>query len=117
MKRSDLKEIIIRSLDRESDPGKTSLELEEAGVNYRFSDGFSDRVLDKVFAAGDTVVREIEFVHSLNSVFYRIAITGAAAIVLLLISIFIVQGSFSMDSFLGLGSTNDESILCLLTGN
>jgi hypothetical protein len=117
MKISDLKELIIRSLDVESDPGKASGKLEEAGVAFRFREGFSDRVLDKVFAAGDTVVREMEFVRSLNSVFYRIALTGAAAIVLLLISIFIVQGSISMDSFLGLGNTNDESILCLLTGN
>ena len=105
MKSSDLKELIIRSLDKESDPGKASGKLEEAGVTYRFREGFSDRVLDKVFAAGDTVVREMEFVRNLNSVFYRIALTGVAAIVLLLISIFIVQGSISMDSFLGLGNS------------
>ena len=117
MKSSDLKEFIIRSLDRESDPANASVKLKEAGVAYSFREGFSDRVLDKIFTAGDTVVREIEFVRSLNSVFYRIALTGVAAIVLLMISIFIVQGSLSIDSFLGLGNTNDESILCLLTGN
>jgi hypothetical protein len=117
MKSSDLKELIISSLDKESDPEKVSGFIEEAGVAYRFRDGFTDRVLDKIFTAGDTVVREIEFVRSLNSVFYRIALTGVAAIVLLLISIFIVQGSLSVDSFLGLGNTYDESILCLLTGN
>ena len=117
MKSSDLKELIISSLNKESDPEKASGFIEEAGVAYRFRDGFTDRVLDKIFTAGDTVVREIEFVRSLNSVFYRIALTGVAAIVLLLISIFIVQGSLSVDSFLGLGNTYDESILCLLTGN
>jgi hypothetical protein len=117
MKSSDLKGLIIRSLDSESDPEIASGKLEEAGVTYRFREGFSDRVLDKIFSAGDTVMREIEFVRSLNSVFYRIALTGVAAIVLLMISIFIVQGSLSMDSFLGLGTANDESILYLLTGN
>jgi hypothetical protein len=117
MKSSDLKELIISSLDKESDPEKASGLIEAAGVAYRFREGFSDRVLDKIFTAGDTVVREIEFVRNLNSVFYRIALTGVAAIVLLLISIFIVQGSLSVDSFLGLGNTYDESILCLLTGN
>lgn len=117
MKSSDIKELIIRSLDRESDPENTSGKLEDAGVTYRFREGFSDRVFDKIFTAGDTVAREIEFVRSLNSVFYRIALTGVAAIVLLLISIFIVQGSLSIDSFLGLGNSYDESILCLLTGN
>jgi len=117
MKNSDLKELLIRSLDKESDPEKASGKIEEAGVSYRFKEGFRDRVLDRIYSAGDTVVREIEFVRSLNSVFYRIALTGVAAIVLLLISIFIVQGSLSFDSFLGLGNGNDESILCLLTGN
>jgi len=86
-------------------------------VTYGFREGFTEQVIDKIFTAGDSVVREIEFVRSLNSVFYRIALTGVAAIVLLMISIFIVQGSLSMDSFLGLGNTNDESILYLLTGN
>lgn len=117
MKNSELKELLIRSLDLESDPEKASDQIKEAGINYTFKEGFSDRVLDRIFSAGDTVVREIEFVRNLNSVFYRIALTGVAAIVLLLISIFIVQGSLSFDSFLGLGSSYDESILCLLTGN
>jgi len=117
MKSSDLKELIIRSLDSESDPEIASGKLEEAGVTYGFREGFTEQVIDKIFTAGDSVVREIEFVRSLNSVFYRIALTGVAAIVLLMISIFIVQGSLSMDSFLGLGNTNDESILYLLTGN
>jgi len=117
MKHSELKELLIRSLDKESDPEKASGKIEEAGVTYRFKEGFRDRVIDRIYSAGDTVIREIEFVRDLNNVFYRIALTGVAAIVLLLISIFIVQGSLSFDSFLGLGSSYDESILCLLTGN
>lgn len=117
MKISDLKELLIRSLDNESDPEKASARIEEAGVAYRFSEGFRDRILDRIYTIGDTVVREVEFVRNLNNVFYRIALTGAAAIVVLLISIFIMQGSLSFDSFLGLGNGYDESILCLLTGN
>jgi hypothetical protein len=117
MKSTDLKELLIRSLDKENDPEKAAGNIEEIGVTYRFNDGFSDRVLDRLFSAGNTVVREIEFVRNLYSVFYRIALTGVAAIVVLLISNFIVQGSLSFDSFLGLGNGYDESILCLLTGN
>jgi hypothetical protein len=117
MKNSELKELLIRSLDRDGNPEKASGIIEEAGVTYRFKEGFCDLVLDRVFSAGDTVVREIEFVRNLNNVFYRIALTGVAAIVILMISIFIVQGSLSFDSFLGLGNSHDESILCLLTGN
>jgi hypothetical protein len=117
MKIQDLKELLIRSLDKESDTEESSGEIEEAGVTFRFSKGFVDKVLDRIYSTGDAVVREVDFVRNLNLVFYRIALTGVAAIVILLISIFIIQGSLSLDSFLGLGNTHDESILCLLTGN
>jgi hypothetical protein len=53
----------------------------------------------------------------MNLAFYRVAITGIAAIVVLLISIFIMEGSFSFNSFLGLKDNYSESIICLLTGN
>jgi len=59
----------------------------------------------------------MESVRNLNNVFSRIALTGVAAIVILLISIFMVQGSLSLDSFLGLGNSYDESLVYLLTGN
>lgn len=114
---SELKLLIIRSLDRDSDPGKASRSLEEAGVSYSFGDGFQNKVLERIASAGNTVIREMESVRNLNNVFYRIALTGVAAIVILLISIFMVQGSLSVDSFLGLGSSYDESLLYLLTGN
>jgi hypothetical protein len=117
MKVSDLKELLIRSLDKESDPEDACRKIEEAGITYNFRYGFRDKVLDKIYSAGTTVVREVEFVRNLNSVFYRIALTGAAAIVVLLISIYLIQGSLSLNSFLGLGDSYDESILCLLTGN
>jgi hypothetical protein len=117
MKVSDLKELLIRSLDLESDPEESSRKIEEVGATFKFSDGFRDKILNRIYSTGDAVVREVEFVRSLNYVFYRIALTGVAAIVLLLISIFIMQGSISLDSFLGLGDSYDESILCLLTGN
>jgi hypothetical protein len=117
MKIQDLKELLIRSLDKESDTEESSGKIEEAGVTFRFSEGFADKVLDRIYSAGDAVVREVDFVRNLSFVFYRIALTGVAAIVILLISIFIIQGSLSLDSFLGLGNAHDESILCLLTGN
>lgn len=117
MKIQDLKDLIIGSLDKDSDPERASARIEEAGVTWKFSEGFHDKVLDTIFSAGDTVVRRIEFVRNLNNVFYRIALTGVAAIVLLMISIFVIQGSLSFDSFLGLGDSYDESIVYLLTGN
>lgn len=117
MKISELKEFIVKSLNADSDAMQASKKLEEAGVVFRFSDRFTDMVLDRIYSTKSTVVRDVEFIRNLNFVFYRIALTGAAAILILLISIYIIQGSLSFDSFLGLSDSYDETILCLLTGN
>jgi len=117
MKPSEIKDLIINSLDKDADTGSASKRIEEEVHSFDFSKGFSDKVLDKVFSAGVTVSREVEFLKSLNFVFYRIALTGAAAIVVLLISIFLMEGSLSFNSFLGVTDSYDESIVCLLTGN
>jgi hypothetical protein len=117
MKHSDIKELIINSLNADADTEETSIKLEEAGVSYDFSISFGNKVLNKLFSAGYTVSREVDFVKSMNFAFYRIALTGVAAIVILLISIFLMEGSLSLNSLLGLSDNYDESIVCLLTGN
>jgi hypothetical protein len=117
MKPSELKKLIIGSLDEGDDPGNAARKLEDEGVSFDFSKGFSDNVIDKIFSATAVAGSEIEFVKTMRFAFNRVALTGVAAIVLLLISIFLAEGSFSLNSFLGLGDTYDESIVCLLTGN
>ncbi len=117
MKASEIKKMLIRSLDSDSDTGEFSRMLGDAGISYDFSNGFSDRVIQKITAGGARVISQSEFLRNMNFVFYRIALTGVAAIIILLISIFLMEGSLSLDSFLGLGDTYDESIICLLTGN
>ena len=66
--------------------------------------------------SGLIVKQEIEFVRNMNFAFRSIAISGVAAIIVLMISIFLMEGSISIDSFLGLRDNYDESIICLLTG-
>ena len=114
---SKIKNLIIRSLDKDADTSEVAAKLEEEGITYNFSHNFSDKVLGKLFSAGIVVNRQVEFVKYMNFAFYRIALTGVAAIVILLISIFLMEGSFSFNSLLGLSNNNDESIVCLLTGN
>lgn len=116
MERSEFKNLLTSALDPDSNAAEASAEIQEAGVNYSFSEGFRDKILDKIFAEGK-VVRQVEFVRNLNYVFYRIALTGVAAIIIMLISIFLMSGSFSLNSFLGLENSYDESIICFLTGN
>jgi hypothetical protein len=117
MKLSEFKELIISSLSSDTNTEDSLRKLEEAGLKYSFSDGFRNKVLDRIFSATVTVNREVEFIRSMSSVFYRIALTGVAAIAILLISIFLMEGSLSFNSFLGLSDNYSESIVCLLTGN
>ena len=108
--------MMISSLDESADNVEVSRKLMEEGVNYTFNTGFDDRVLNKLFSHGLSIKREVEFVKYLNFAFYRIALTGVAAIAVLLISIFIMEGSLSLNTFLGLNDNYDESIVSLLTG-
>ena len=117
MESSEFKNFLTDSLNEDADPVKVSEKLREEGVTYDFSNNFSNKILYKLFAEdGVKINREIEFVRSMNFIFSRIALTGLAAIILLMISIFLMEGSLSLNSFLGLSDIHDESIICLLTG-
>jgi hypothetical protein len=117
MNTSEIKNLMISSLKDDADTNEVARRLEEEGVSYNFSKGFGDKVLNKIYSSGLTVNRQVEFVKYMNFAFYRIALTGVAAIVVLLISIFIMEGSLSINSLLGLHDNYDESIVSLLTGN
>lgn len=117
MNQSEIKNLIISSLDKDADPREAAKRLEEVGVTFSFSRGFGDKVLEKISGPVLKISREVEFVRYMNIAFYRVALTGVAAIIVLLISIFLMEGSLSFNSFLGLGNNYDESIVCLLTGN
>jgi hypothetical protein len=116
MKPAEIKELIISSLDSDADTRDFSSRLEDEGVSYDFGQDFRDAVLSRILPAGLMIKREIEFVRNMNFAFRSIAISGVAAIIVLIISIFLMEGSISIDSFLGLRDNYDESIICLLTG-
>ncbi|HLP72206.1 MAG TPA: hypothetical protein VK155_04825 [Bacteroidales bacterium] len=116
MNASEIRKLLTGLADQGSDAEKNAEKLQEQ-LDYDFSNGFTGRILNSIFSARLAYTREIEFSRSLSLAFSRIAITGIAAIVLLLISIFMMQGSLSFDSILGLSDSQTESILCLLTGN
>lgn len=108
---------MISSLNADTNTNEISGKLEESGITFDFEKGFSEKVLDKVFSAGKAVNREVEFVKSMTFAFNRVALTGVAAIIILLISIFLMEGTISFNSFLGLSNSYDESIVSMLTGN
>lgn len=117
MNSSDIRKLLINLLKEDSDPGKISERLEKEGISYDFSAGFTEKVLTRAFAVRSVFSRETELIKYLNLAFSRIAITGIAAIIVLLISIFIMEGSLSVNSILGLSDNYDEGIVYLLTGN
>lgn len=117
MNSSDIKKMLINSLNSEFDTGTMPDRLAEEGLSYDFSDGFTDKVLDRVFTVKSVFSINPELVKYLNFTFSRIAITGIAAIIVLLISIFLMEGHLSINSILGLGDNYDEGIVYLLTGN
>jgi hypothetical protein len=117
MNSSEIKKLMSDALKSDSEAAGFAGRLEQAGVSYDFSPGFTARVLNRIFTAEVRVIRPVEFTRYLNMAFSRIALTGVAAIVLLLISIFLMEGDLSFDSILGIGDTDTESIVYLLTGN
>jgi hypothetical protein len=117
MNSSDLKKMLINSLNNECDTGTMPQRLAEEGVSYDFSNGFTDSILNRVFPMKSGFAINQELVRFLNFTFSRIAITGIAAIIVLLISIFLMEGHLSINSILGLGDNYDEGIVYLLTGN
>ena len=118
MNRKEVKDLIIKSLYPDTDTSSFPEKLGNAGAFFSFSGDFTGKVLDRLTTRHlSAVVEDPEFIRGLNSAFYRIALTGVAAIIILLISIFISEGSLSLNSFLGMGNNVDETIICLLTGN
>jgi hypothetical protein len=117
MKPEEIKNLLLNSLSTDEQTESQYSDLEEAGVSYSFNHGFTDKVLEKVFVAREKINQKVEFTKYMNLAFYRIALTGAAAIILLLISMYLAEGSLSFKSILGLGDNYEESIICLLTQN
>jgi hypothetical protein len=117
MNSSEIKKLMSDALKNDSEAAGFAGKLEQEGVSYDFSPGFTGRVLDRIFTSEVRVVRPLEFTRYLNMAFSRIALTGVAAIALLLLSIFLMEGDLSFNSILGIGDTDTESIVYLLTGN
>ena len=114
MKDRNLKNLIINSLGKENDDGKITLELLES-VDYDFEKSFEKNVLVKILNRGKII--KYEFDRRLRLAFRSVSITAAAAIILLMLSIFLKEGNLSIDSLLGVEDGYSESIVCLLTGD
>lgn len=114
MKREELKELLLRSLTEEIAEKDRRLLNEKVIPEYKFSSSFSELVLRQLGAAWNGNTLRKEKLSGWNNAFFRIALAGAAIIIILVLSILLTQGSLSYDTLLGLDSSLDEGLVSLL---
>jgi len=122
----NLKELLIRSFDDESFSPEEQKQLDEAlathtelrqekleivemrntlsGYAPSFDTGFSQQVLSQIGS-------EASPNDDLFYLFKRFAIGGVAAIIALLISVYLTDGNFSLDSLLGITNLTPDNLL------
>lgn len=113
MKNIKTKKLIISSLKEENDDGKITLELLER-VNYDFSNDFEKNVIERIFSKSKVI--RYDFERHLKFAFKSVSVAASVAIILLAASMFLKDGSLSVDSLLGVEDGYSESIVYLLTG-
>ena len=113
MENKNIKSLIISSLGKENDDGKITIELLHR-VDYDFGENFEKNVLAKIIDKGKLI--RLEFDKRLRLAFRSVSIAAAAAIIFMMVSIFLKDGELSFDSLLGIEDGYSESIVYLLTG-
>lgn len=110
-----LKDLILRSLS--SDLGSNEREIigRELISDYRFSEGFRERVMSRIVSGKIYINGKREIIRSFDKVFLRVAIPGAAAILILALSLFLSQGSLSYDTLLGIDNQVDGVLISLMS--
>ena len=78
-----------------------------ADSDFRFKAGFSDRVMQKI------VQQKIDLVSS----FTKVALTSAAAVAILIGSVYFTDGSLNFDSLIGLQNYSAEQEFYSLLNN
>jgi len=79
-----------------------------ADYSPAFKPGFSERVLE-------TALRLPALDNNLYFLFKRFALTGVAAIIALLISVYLTDGNFSFNALLGLSYLSKDNLLLALS--
>ena len=91
----------------------TEIRTNLKAASFRFKPGFSNRVLEKIREEGNRVI-EMDVPSQLFSLFRKVAITGVAAIIILLLSIYLTSGSLNKSSVLGVDSFSDDNLVSYL---
>lgn len=114
MKAPKLKDLFLHSLLTDLKSGERETLESELFTDHMFSEGFSDRIMKKITSGKILLDGKRELVRSFDSIFMRVAIPAAAAILILVISILLSQGSLSYDTLLGIDNEVDGVLISLL---
>ena len=84
-------------------------------TSWHFDKGFSSRVMQRIHEEkGENKVVEMENTGQFFSIFRKIAVASVAAMIILLISIYLSSGSISKESVLGVDSFSEENLVSYL---
>ncbi len=135
MVKKEIHNLLIRSLDEELVPSEMerlerllseSYELREekrkllemrgliSSKQYSFSDNFQAKVMDRIAEESEPLILQPEFNRSLFTVFKRVALTGVAAILILFLSIYLSNDSFTLETLTGGDSYSDDNLVSYL---
>ena len=135
MVKKEIHNLLIRSLDEELVPSEMerlerllseSFELREekrkllemrsliSSKQYSFSDDFQAKVMDRIAEESEPLILQPEFNRSLFTVFKRVALTGVAAILILFLSIYLSNDSFTLETLTGGDSYSDDNLVSYL---
>ena len=135
MIQKELYDLLLRSFDEELNSSDTeklelnlsgSVELREekrkllemrkivSSNQYSFSSGFQEKVMTKVYEEKEPLILRPEFNRSLFTVFKRVALTGVAAIIILFLSIYLSDDSFTFNSLTGGEPYSDDNLVSYL---
>ncbi|MBS0011641.1 MAG: hypothetical protein KFF49_09545 [Bacteroidales bacterium] len=114
MKAEKIKDLILRSLSSRLEGDEREVLERELLADYKFSSDFRDRVMKGIVSGRVLMNGKREILRSFDSIFMRVAIPGAAAIIILAVSILLSQGSLSYDTLLGIDNEVDGVLISLL---
>ncbi|MEE4116225.1 MAG: hypothetical protein V2I37_08650 [Marinilabiliaceae bacterium] len=114
MNKNDLTQLALKSLTEEISESDRKVIEAELLKDQSFGPGFRDRVLESIYSGSLRPFFDPGNLSIFNRVFNRLALTGMIAIILLIVTLFISQGSLSFDTLIGIDSEMDEGMLSLL---
>ena len=108
-----------QALKGSSELGDEKIKLSKVGKllssrNHSFSDGFRNRVMQAVGDEKKGKVISMDFTRSFTSMFNRIAVAGVAAILLLVISLYISHGSLNINTITGVEPVSQDNLVSVL---